>query len=285
MAPSEEPFRCASPHQYLHWLLEDGELASVRCAAPNCCPYCAWLTATENVSVVYLDARDEHPTVGMTLTTRDVDFDMERLRLAFAVLFKWLRREFGPDLAYLALMEWTTGDHTPGQRPHAHVLLKRLPDDVDLSDGSPLEQEVSARWKSYTGAWVVDVRRLRTPGGAVGYMVGHHHKRQQAPPAGWSGKRFRPSKNYFVQPIASLREQARANRRRSIARWALGRRYGPDLDLMDVEALIDAELANAPELVWRDPGHLARPGRWLNEAPTAFGDDGLPSAWGFPIEP
>lgn len=223
----------------------------MRCSAPNRCAYCAWLTAAENVAVVALDAADEQPTVGMTLTTRDPGFDMERFRRAVQKLFGWLRRRFGAQLGYLMLMEFTTGDSGAGRLPHGHVLVKRLPDGVDLSPGCELWQAIKHLWERYTGAWRVELRRLLSPGGAVGYMVGHHHKREQAPPSGWSGKRFRPSRNYFVQPVSTLRSQVRIDRRRTLALLELARRYGPELDRLDVAALLAAELERPPAvLVW-----------------------------------
>jgi hypothetical protein len=200
--------------------------------------------------VVALDAKDEQPTVGMTLTTRAPDFDMARFRRASEDLFRWLRKRFGSELAYLMLMEWTTGSGGHGRLPHAHVLVKRLPGDLDLSPGCQLWCAVKARWERLTGAWRVELRKLLSPGGAVGYMVGHHHKREQAPPPDWSGKRFRPSKNYFVQPVSDLRDQVRHDRRVSMALYRLALRYGPELDLLDVRQLLAVELAKEVELVW-----------------------------------
>jgi hypothetical protein len=255
----EARFACIAPREFLRWLTEDGELLPVRCKASNRCPYCAWLAASENVAVVALDATDEQPTVGMTLTTRDPDFDMTRFRDAARDLFRWLRHQYGSELAYLMLMEWTTGSGGHGRLPHAHVLVKRLPAGVDLGPGCQLWQDVKARWERLTGAWRVELRKLLSPGGAVGYMVGHHHKREQAPPEGWSGKRFRPSKNYFVQPIAELREQVRHDRRMSIALYQLALRHGPELDLLDVRELLAAELSKKVELVWLPRGECTGP--------------------------
>jgi hypothetical protein len=251
---------CENPHDYLRWYFDDGELADVRCSRSNRCFYCAYLAGAENMTVVYIDAKDEAPVAGMTLTTRNPDFDMVRFRRAMGVLFDWLRRRFGRELAYLALMEWTTGSGGHGRLPHTHILLKRLPmERVDFGycerpEGSQrcsihLWCMVKTRWEALTGAWMVECRPLHSAGGAVAYMVGHHHKYEQRPPENWSGKRFRPSKNYFVTPIAELREQARADRRRSIAIAQLAREYGTALERMDVDALVAAALERTPTLV------------------------------------
>ena len=222
--------------------------------------------------MVAIDARDRQPTVGMTLTTRRADFDLVQYRDAVAVLFRWLRREFGAQVAYLLMMEWTTGSGGHGRLPHGHLLLKGLPvDNLDLSPGCQLWRDVKAHWERYTGAWRVELRELRTPGGAIAYMVGHHHKNEQAPPEGFSGKRFRPSRNYFERPIAQLREEARAQRKRSIALLELAQDGGDvllELAGDTIEDLVDEYIADSE-------AELVR----VQEIPTDFGDDGLPSAW------
>ena len=243
----------------------------MRCGRSNSCPSCAWLAAVENVGVVAIDAREEQPRVGMTLTTRRADFDMARYREAVRLLFRWLRSEFGSEVAYLLLMEWTTGSGGHGRLPHGHLLVKRLPAELDLSAGCELWREVKAHWERYTGAWRVELRELRTPGGAIAYMVGHHHKGEQAPPEGWSGKRFRPSKNYFVRPVAELRQESRAERLRAMALLRLAQVHGDALlELAGdvVEDLVD-------ELLASDPPELVR----VQEFPTGYGEDGLPNGW------
>jgi hypothetical protein len=185
----------------------------VRCKRSNSCPYCAWMASVENTLVVAHDARWRQPSVGMTLTTDSPDFTMDRFRWATAKLFRWLRTrdgcaraDGGGRVEYLGLMEWTTGERTPGRRPHMHALVKGL--DPDATD--ELHPQVREKWSKLTGgSWVVECRPLRTPGGAIAYMVGHHHKREQAPPAGWSGKRIRPSQGYFERPVAELRRHAK----------------------------------------------------------------------------
>lgn len=262
---------CENSPPGLRWLMPNGELLLVRCGRSNSCPKCAWLAAVENVGVVMIDSREEQPRAGMTLTTRRADFDMTRYRRAVFAIFRWLRSEYGAELAYLLLMEWTTGSGGHGRLPHGHLLVKRLPADVDLSPGCELWRELKTRWERHTGAWMVELRELRTPGGAIAYMVGHHHKSEQAPPEGWSGKRFRPSQNYFVRPIVELREESRAERARAIALLRLADVHGDALlelagDTIDglVDELLDGP---TPELV-----HVA-------EIPTAFDDDGIPSSW------
>jgi hypothetical protein len=219
-----------------------------------------------------IDSREEQPTAGMTLTTRRADFDLVRYRRAVFSIFRWLRSEFGAEVAYLLMMEWTTGDSGQGRLPHGHLLVKRLPAGIDLSPGCELWRELKSRWEHHTGAWMVELRELRTAGGAIAYMVGHHHKREQAPPEGWSGKRFRPSQNYFVRPIGDLREDARRQRARAIALLQLAEEHGADVLLELAGDMID-ELVD--ELVSRDPPELVH----VAEIPTEFAVDGLPSRY------
>lgn len=203
---------CERPRKGHIWLWADGSVAPVRCRATNKCWYCAMLTAYENALVVRLDALegDRWPTWGLTTTTARPDFGQAELRRCEENLYRALRRHYGRQVDYLGFVEFTTGRNDGHRRPHVHHLVKGLP------RPSPrlvvqLEAEVSRLWKRYTGdAWVVECRPLRTPTGAIAYLALHHHKREQQPPAGWSGKRFRPSRGYFNRPIGELRAEARA---------------------------------------------------------------------------
>jgi hypothetical protein len=169
------------------------------------------LMAYENALVVQLDALEgeRFPTWGMTTTTHVPDFSMEKLRRCEQRVWEYLRRRYGSGIEYLGIVEWTTGSRTPGRRPHVHHLVKGL----GRSDGEravELEHELSARWKIYTeGAWRVECRPLRTPMGAIAYLTLHHFKREQGPPAGWTGRRFRASRGYFDVPVPQLRAEAR----------------------------------------------------------------------------
>jgi LmbE family N-acetylglucosaminyl deacetylase len=188
----------------------------------------------ESALVVKLDSQLRQPTVGLTTTTRDPAFDFGALRKAEASLWRWLRQTLDLDVQYLGFLEWTSGRGTRSgghRRPHLHHLVKGIPADHELlaptalldeagdvvldPDGNPvltteLERRVSAKWLEFTAdAWVVEVRPLRTPAGAIAYLTLHHHKREQAPPPGFTGRRLRPSKRYYERPIAELRELAR----------------------------------------------------------------------------
>jgi len=173
------------------------------------------IAAFENALVVRLDAfgGSSFPTWALTTTTHRPDFERERLRQCEKTLFRYLRAEYGRSIEYLGFVEFTTGrGRSSGgfRRPHVHHLVKGL-GEPDRARAAELEAWVSQTWRRLTGgAWRVECRPLRTPMGAIAYLALHHHKREQQPPKGWSGKRFRPSRGYFERPIADLRAEARA---------------------------------------------------------------------------
>lgn len=178
----------------------NGRHSLVPCGRSNSCSYCAWKAVAQNMAVVALDAKVRQPRHGITLTTRDPAFSPERYRDAMRQWFRWLRSEVG-EAEYLALIE-----HTVRTRlMHQHTLVKGLPD----GDCDELWREGKRLWEKLTGAYRIEIRELRTPAGAIAYMVAHHHKGEQAPPPWWSGKRFRPSRRYFHRPVKGLREQVK----------------------------------------------------------------------------
>jgi len=251
--PELGPFACERPSLTLAWQYPDGRLLPVRCGASNRCAYCAWLVAAENINVVAIDAGQDMPRYAITLTTVDPWFSPHRFREAMAQWMRWLRSEVG-SVEYLGNIEWTTGEaETSGghRRMHQHTLVKGEQGwDLDglWSDGKAL-------WERLTGAYRIELRELRTPAGACAYFVAHHHKREQAPPAGFDyGKRFRPSRGYFSESLPALREQARAKRARGIALLSLIEQHGTDLEnelqADELERWLAAEQAKpAPQLM------------------------------------
>lgn len=247
-----QPFRCEQPSKYAGWLLADGTVVPARCGATNRCAYCAYQRVIEDALVVSMDAiRHGYPRVGMTLTTLDPHHDLVRFRRDVEQVFRMVRRELGDDVGYLGMMEWTTGrgERSGGhRRVHQHVLLRRcLP-----SEAEAIEDSVRRLWAKRTGASRVELRELRTPAGATAYLIHHHRKRDQAPPPGFRGKRLRPSKNYYGEPVAQLREQAalqlRCKRLRKIANRMI------EWEALDgaPEEHIDHELREAFEEAKRD---------------------------------
>jgi hypothetical protein len=121
---------------------------------------------------------------------------------------------------------------------HAHHLLK-CGGAIDVLE---VEQLVRDTWRASTGAYVVEVAALVSPGAALGYLALHHRKPEQLAPAGWHGMVERHSLGYFHRPVAELREQARHELRVE----AVAHARGIDLELAALE------IAASPEPVaWK----------------------------------
>lgn len=272
---SSARLRCEKPSDTLAWQLHDGRLIPLRCGASNRCRYCSWLTAVENATVVALDAADDMPRVGFTLTTRAAHTPPEKFRNDVRLAFRAIRRRW-PDAEYLGQIEFTTGEGTRSggaRRIHQHGLLKGVPPD----DLPSVEDVLRSVWKARTGAHRVEAHELHKPAGAIAYLVNHHQKTAQAPPKGWSGKRFRPSRGYFAAPVSQLRERAKATLADKRAEHAIRRLLDSAmawdvLDALEAEELFDrlvGELRQAPA------AELVR----VAKIPKTWTDDGLPKDW------
>lgn len=251
------------------WLLPDGSVAPLRCTASNRCEYCARIAAFEVMTMLRIDAEEnEAPSHVITLTCRDV-MTNSGLREAHAVFWRAFRRRWGK-VEYAGFMEWTTGrgPRSGGiRRPHTHYLVKRLqlpatavttrakgelPCRCGDAEGC-LECWVAVEWCKLAGAWIVQARELKHAGGVVGYLALHHHKWEQAPPPGWTGRRLRTSRGYFAVPNGVLRERARAYLRERHTRLALASEGREE----DLEGLLLARLqAGRPKLVRLTPRSL-----------------------------
>lgn len=247
------------------------------------------LTALENALVVRLDALDgeRYPTWGLTTTTARPGFSQAELRQCEKTLFRYLRRDYGRDVQYLGFVEFTTGRATSSggvRRPHVHHLVKGL-GRPDAQRQAELEGYVSSVWLRLTrDAWRVECRPLRTPMGAVAYLALHHHKREQQPPAGWSGKRFRPSRGYFNRPVGELRAEARALLRDERIESALMDAFDlPDvIDSGTLDDLIFDNIAWAREEVARNAPSLVTVGDLMDAGrhPSPWREDRLDRATG-----
>lgn len=191
------------------WVSDDGRAAPLRSKASNRCEACARAVSWENVTMLRQDAEcNSAPGYVLTLTSSKVDWTPSEYRNACEAFWKAWRRRYGP-VEYCGFIEWTTGEGANSggfRRMHSHWLVKAPGLDLD-----PLEVQawVSAEWKGLTGAWRVEFARLETVGGIVGYIALHHEKWEQRPPAGWTGRRLRPSKGYFAEPGHVRRARAK----------------------------------------------------------------------------
>jgi hypothetical protein len=165
-----------------------------------------------------VDALVDPPTHGITLTTLDPFTAPATFRLGVHMVVQRLRRRYGRQVEYYGSVEFTTGEaETSGgyRRIHQHMVVKGL----QGADVLEVESLVRETWQKVTGAKVVEVAELLTPGGAIGYLAMHHRKPGQAPPAGWRGMVERPSKGYFHRPVAELRTEAKVQLRVEAIAW------------------------------------------------------------------
>lgn len=185
------------------------------------CPVCGPRKSRELARVLTLDARADPPGYAITLTTHDPDAPPEEYRHGSRMVWQRLRRLYGL-VAYFGFMEFTTGyaQRAGGRRRlHGHYLVKFrdvVPDVIEV------ERKVRETWELVTGAYIVEVAQLITPGAAMAYLSLHHQKPQQAPPEGWRGMRSRPSKGYFSEPMWKLRARAKRELAIEAIAWANG---------------------------------------------------------------
>jgi hypothetical protein len=211
-------------------------LAPIDCKRRDC-PVCGPRKDRELARVLVLDAREDAPTHALTLTTHErwEQLDPATFRNGMARVVARLRRRLGR-CDYFGMVEFTTGRAaTSGghRRMHSHNLLK-FGGAIDVLE---VEQLVRDTWRASTGAYVVEVAELLSPGAALGYLALHHRKVEQAAPRGWSGMVERHSLGYFVRPIAQLRDQARHELRVE----AIAHVRGISLELAELEVAASPE--------------------------------------------
>jgi hypothetical protein len=203
---------------------------------PRCkrrdCARCWALRSRELARCLLIDARTEPPSVCVTLTTHDPSTAPATYRQGSKALFRRLRRRYGR-VRYFAAIEFTTGEAVRSgghRRLHGHYLVKGLDPDHVLA----IEKLVRETWRATTGAWVIEVAALVSPGAALGYLGLHHRKPEQAPPPEWRGMTERASQReyrYWHRPIAELRAQARLE----LAAEAHAHRTGVTLEVAELD--------------------------------------------------
>lgn len=189
------------------WLPGLFSFVSVPCKRWEC-PTCGPKKSRELARVLLRDAESDPPAYAITLTTRDPSTSPATYRDASRNVWRRLRRRYGI-VEYFGFIEFTTGRARASgghRRMHGHYLVK-VPDAVP--DVLEAERLVRETWQQTTGAYVIEVAQLVTPGAAMAYLSLHHQKPQQKPPPGWSGMRSRPSRGYFKRPLSELREECR----------------------------------------------------------------------------
>lgn len=213
---------CPTPRQVWIPATHDGgfQFVTVPCKTWGCV-VCGPRKSRELARVLLNDAREDPPGFAITLTTRDPDTSPDTYRQGNKIVWRRLRRHYGR-VDYFQHIEFTTGRGRRSggrRRMHGHCLVKFRDTTPDVLDAERLVRE---SWESVTGAYIVEVAQLITPGGAIGYLSLHHQKPQQQPDPGWRGMRSRPSRNYFGEPVWKLRARAREELAIEAIAWANG---------------------------------------------------------------
>ncbi len=212
----------------------------------------------------------EQPTHALTLTTSRPDTTGEEWGRAKRLLLKDVRSRWGL-WRTAEMMEWTTGTGARSgghRRMHSHTLIK----DVDEPSGGTdeIEDLVRWHWRRLLHAPVVEVARIRSVGGAIGYMGIHHLKPEQHPPPGWRGMRMRWSqgaRRYLHRPVAEMRQAAADVLAEESIAWRIRRDHGDDLPFEMFSDLFDEALAARArdrDGEWRlERGSYTEGGLWL----------------------
>jgi hypothetical protein len=230
----------------------DGSVTPLACGR-NDCEGCYRRKRWELVTALFLDASCELPDLVLTLTTVDPahSFDGPLINRAVEQVFRWLRRRYGPQVAYLSLVEFTTGTTRWSgghRRLHLHVLVKLRCSGVVLAD---CEAAVRRIWEHHTGATRVQVASLASCGGIIGYLGGlHHTKRSQRPPAGWEGRTLRASRNYWHAGRDATFAAAKAEQADRRRLWRARQLLGPDAPADLVELEVSAMALQQAQQAW-----------------------------------
>jgi hypothetical protein len=155
---------------------------------------------------------DQPVTHAVLSTTRDWAAP-QTLREGWHQFARRVRSEVKPDARFAWFREFTERDATHDwRRTHYHSTWA-LDSDDQAQQVARISNEV---WGRITGA--VDERAhgwqaVYDAGGLTRYMaglVGHHLKASQAPPPGWSGRRYGTSRGFYALDSRELDRQAKA---------------------------------------------------------------------------
>jgi hypothetical protein len=148
------------------------------------------------------------PRVAVLSTTREWVSDAT-LREGWAQMARRVRREVDPEARYAWFREWTTGRNDGVRRTHYHSTWS-----TDPAYGEALAEVSRDVWSRVAGAYSEKAhghQPIWDAGGLARYvagLAGHHLKSGQAPPPGWSGRRFGTSRGFYAIAAAELRSQA-----------------------------------------------------------------------------
>lgn len=284
---SERGSGCPTPRPDRAHLTADGELLPIRCKR-NRCPSCRPRNVQVTAAMMGLNAARsaKPPRVAVLSTTREWVEDAT-LREGWKEVARRARKYVDPDASYAWFREWTEGRNDGVRRTHYHSTWS-----TDAVHGEALAEISREVWSRLTGAYSPKAhghQPIWDAGGLARYvagLAGHHLKSNQAPPPGWSGRRFGTSRGFYATDALELRKEAEAavrderiafRLRQAIepphltAETIIERMQGAELDAMQalrqlVDEHYDQELTQLLEEVRKQP-----PVRVVRIKPGTFG--------------
>lgn len=236
-------------------MIAEGELVPIPCGR-NDCPYCRPRNVQVTAAMMGLNATlSAKPVRTAVLSTTREWVDEDTLRNGWKDVARRVRSEVDPEAGYAWFREWTRGKSDGVRRTHYHSTWT-----CDCCHGEALAEISRDVWSRLAGAYsekAHGAKPIWDAGGLTRYvagLAGHHLKSGQAPPPGWTGRRFGTSKGFYAIPADELRSRAAVAVRdeRLVHRMtqALWERWPGDEDgpgMMDVE-LYDERLTELLEL-------------------------------------
>ena len=192
---------------------ETGEISRVPLGCGrNSCPHCRRRNVQVTAAKMGLNQTltDRPVTHAVLSTTRDWATP-ETLAAGWEEMSRLVRRDVCSNARYAWFREWTEGKRDGVRRTHWHSTWA-LDDDDQAAEVAAISNRV---WKSRTNAWSEKAhgwQRVYDAGGLTRYiagLVGHHLKANQAPPPGWSGRRFGTSRGFYALDTRELDRQAK----------------------------------------------------------------------------
>lgn len=235
---------CPSPRLDRAFVVHGGEVVAIPCGR-NTCPYCRRRNVQVTAAKMALNqSLTDRPVSHAVLSTTRDWVDEATLREGWAQMARRVRREVCAEARYAWFREWTEGKRDGIRRTHYHSTWA-LDSDEQGQAVACISNEV---WARLAGAWskrAHGVQRVWDSGGLARYvagLVGHHLKANQAPPPGWSGRRYGVSRGFYATDSRELDRQAKAVVRDDRLRWRLERELVGDPGWGDPDAPIAFEI-------------------------------------------
>ena len=211
--PENQRPGCPNPRLDRAFVVHTGEVLPIPCGR-NGCPVCRRRNVQVTAAKMGLNQTlsDRPMTYAVLSTTRDHWLDAPTLREGWAQFARRVRREVNAECSYAWFREWTEGRNDGIRRTHYHSVWS-LNDDDEAQRVAAISNDV---WGRVAGAWSDKAhgwKRVYDAGGLARYvagLVGHHLKANQAPPPGWTGRRFGTAKGFYAIDSRELDKAAKA---------------------------------------------------------------------------